>query len=179
MQVTEDVEPLETERADAPSAVGVSVPDASSWTDPLTGADGPRLWDRLLSSETARCRRYHRPATVALVEFIGLDDLVRAWGPAISERTFVRQARTLATEIRSSDHIARIERTRFAILLTETDEIAAINFVERVRAAFERQPGELRIALGWASPTTKTDLHDALSIAERRLLDEIEDDAAD
>jgi diguanylate cyclase (GGDEF)-like protein len=180
--VTEDVEPLETDPADAPAATGatgVSTPDPASWTDPLTGADGPRLWDRLLASETARCRRYRRPATVALVEFLGFDELVRAWGPAISERTFVRQARTLATEIRSSDHIARIERTRFAILLTETDEIAAINFVERVRTAFERQPGELRIALGWASPTAKTDLHDALSTAEQRLLDEIGDDAAD
>jgi diguanylate cyclase (GGDEF)-like protein len=132
------------------------------------------LWDRLLASEVARVRRYRRPATVALVEIVGFDTLERVWGDEIAARTFVRLARTLVTEIRSSDHIARIDRTRFGVLLTETEEIAAINFVERVRAACERQPGELRIAIGWASPTGKADLHDALAIAEERLVAEIE-----
>ena len=88
-------------------------------------------------------------------------------------------ARTLATEIRSSDHIARIDRTRFAVLLTETEEIAAINFVERVRAAFEQQPGELRVAIGWASPTGTSDLHDALATAEARLVAEIAEPGAE
>ena len=82
-------------------------------------------------------------------------------------------ARTLSREIRTSDHIARIEALRFGILLTETTEIAAINFVERARAACER---ELRVAteivavgFGWASPPPKRDLSDAITVAERRL----------
>ena len=173
--MTEDVEPSGTSDADARPTGGVIAPDPSSWSDPLTGCDGPRLWDRLLSSEVARVRRYRRPATVALIEIVGFDELERVWGDEIAERTFVRLARTLATEIRSSDHIARIERTRFGVLLTETEEIAAINFVERVRAACERQPGELRIAIGWASPTAKSDLHAALATAEERLVAEIAD----
>ena len=177
--VTEDVEPTEAPDTDARPMGGVTAPDPSSWSDPLTGCDGPRLWDRLLASEVARVRRYKRPATVALVEIVGFDELERVWGDEIAERTFVRLARTLATEIRSSDHIARIDRTRFAILLTETDEIAAINFVERVRAAFERQPGATRIAIGWASPTKTFDLHDALASAEARLVEEIGEDAAE
>lgn len=175
--VTEDVEPTGTPDADARPIGGVVAPDPSSWGDPLTGCDGPRLWDRLLASEVARVRRYERPATVALIEIVGFDELERVWGDEIAERTFVRLARTLATEIRSSDHIARIDRARFAVLLTETEEIAAINFVERVRAACERQPGELRIAIGWASPTTTFDLHDALATAERRLVEEIDGEA--
>ena len=109
----------------------------SGWTDPLTGTDGPRLWDRVISSEVARVSRYHRPATVVLVDVAGLDDFARAWGTDVAERLFIQLARTMSVESRSSDHIARIDRTRFAILLTETDEIAAINFVERVRAACE------------------------------------------
>jgi two-component system cell cycle response regulator len=173
--VTEDDELPGTPDADAHAAPGVSPPDRTSWNDPLTGADGPRLWDRLLASEVARVRRYRRPATVALVEVVGYDALERVWGEEIAVRTFIRLARALVTEIRSSDHIARIDRTRFGVLLTETDEIAAINFVERVRAAFERQPGELRIAIGWASPTGKTDRHDALALAEERLVGEIEE----
>jgi GGDEF domain-containing protein len=174
--VTEEVDPTASMRVDDRSGERFVPPEPAGWSDPLTGTDGPRLWDRISSSELARVRRYRRPATVALVEIIGLDDVSRVWGAEIAKRAFVRMARTVAVEIRSSDHIARI-------VLTETDEIAAINFVERVRAACEQQPGGLAIALGWASPTATADLHDALTTAEERLTAELamsddEDDPA-
>jgi diguanylate cyclase (GGDEF)-like protein len=152
-----------------------SVP--SGWNDALTGTDGPRLWDRVISSEVARVNRYARPATVVLIEFAGLDVHARRWGIDVSERLFTHLARTLAVELRSSDHIARIARTRFAILLTETDEIAAINIVERVRAACEYQLGAsdlVRIAIGWASPSTTSDLRAAVDVAAERLADELQ-----
>ncbi len=148
-------------------------PEPSGWSDPLTGTDGPRLWDRILGSELARVRRYHRPATVALVEVTGMDDVSRVWGEEIAEQAFIRVARKLAIEIRSSDHIARVDRMRFAVLLTETDEIAAINFVERVRQAIDQQPGEAGVAIGWASPATATDLREAMASAEARLVAEL------
>ena len=151
-----------------------SVP--SGWNDALTGTDGPRLWDRVISSEVARVNRYARPATVVLIEFAGLDVHARRWGVDVSERLFTQLARTLAVELRSSDHIARIGRTRFAILLTETDEIAAINIVERVRAACEYQLGAselVRIAIGWASPSTTSDLRAAIDVAAERLAEEL------
>ena len=69
-----------------------------------------------------------------------------------------------------------IDRTRFAILLTETDEIAAINIVERVRAACEYQLGAselVRIAIGWASPSTTSDLRAAIDVAAERLAEEL------
>ena len=47
---------------------GLLPPVPSGWSDPLTGTDGPRLWDRVISSEIARVKRYRRPATVLLVE---------------------------------------------------------------------------------------------------------------
>lgn len=149
----------------------LSVP--TGWSDPATGTDGPRYWDRIISSEGARVRRYKRPGTVVLVEIAGLARLARRWGPDVAERTLFVAARTLSSEIRTSDHIARIEPIRFGILLTETTEIAAINFVERARAACEqdlRVASEVvAVAFGWASPPPKRDLTDALTIAERRL----------
>lgn len=151
-----------------------SVP--SGWNDALTGTDGPRLWDRVISSEVARVNRYARPATVVLIEFAGLDVHARKWGIDVSERLFTQLARTLAVELRSSDHIARIGRTRFAILLIETDEIAAINIVERVRAACEYQLGAsdlVRIAIGWAGPSTTSDLRAAIDVADERLAEEL------
>jgi GGDEF domain-containing protein len=131
----------------------------------------------MILSEGARVRRYKRPATIVLVEIAGLAPLARQWGPDVAERTLFVAARTLTKEIRTSDHIARIEAIRFGILLTETTEIAAINFVERARVACER---ELRVAseivavaFGWASPPAKGDLSDAVTVAEKRLESEL------
>ena len=172
--MTDEVDPGATMRVDDRSGEEYQPPEPAGWSDPLTGTDGPRLWDRISASELARVRRYHRPATVALVEVVGLDEVTHVWGAEIAERAFVRMARAIAVEIRTSDHIARIDRTRFAVLLTETEEIAAINFVERVRASSERQASGLTIAIGWASPSKTADLRDALTTAEERLLDEMD-----
>jgi diguanylate cyclase (GGDEF)-like protein len=153
------------------------IPPPDGWADVLTGTDGPRLWDRVVLSEGARCRRYHRPVTVAIVEVVGLAALSAEWGWDVAERALAACARRLAREIRSSDHVARIDSARFGVLLPETTEIAAINFVERARASCERElapyRGAVRVGFGWASPPAKGDLADAITVATRRLVDDL------
>jgi diguanylate cyclase (GGDEF)-like protein len=169
-----------SEQAAAPiPIVEAPVPPPTGWNDPLTGTDGPHYWDRLIISETARVRRYKRPATVVLVEIAGLARLGRLWGPDVAERTLVAAARTLSQSIRTSDHIARLEPIRFGILLTETTEIDAINFIERARTSCER---DLRVssevvgvAFGWASPPKSNDLADAFTLATKRLEAELKE----
>jgi diguanylate cyclase (GGDEF)-like protein len=175
--VAQDEGPLDIEISDSDQRPDFLPGIPSGWTDALTGTDGPRLWDRTVSSELARVNRYRRPVTVALIEMRGLDRYARSWGPDVAERLFVQLARTVSVNVRSSDHIARVERTRFALLLPETDEIAAINIVERVRAACEYQLGSsdlVRIGIGWAGSSTTTDLRLAIQIAETRLADELD-----
>jgi diguanylate cyclase (GGDEF)-like protein len=161
------------EAADAIPVITSPVEAPTGWSDPKTGTDGPRYWDRLILSETARAGRYERPVTVVLVEIAGLIAIGKLWGPRVAEHTLAAAARTLSKEIRTSDHIARIEPLRFGLLLTETTEIAAINFVERARAACERDltmgAEVVKVAFGWASPPNGGDLADALALAARRL----------
>jgi diguanylate cyclase len=172
----QDPQPFDVEIMDGGATPNLLPSVPSGWSDALTGTDGPRLWDRIVSSEVARVSRYRRPVTVALVEIAGLDRYARKWGIDVAERLFVQLARTISVNVRSSDHIARVERTRFALLLPETDEIAAINVVERVRAACEFQLGTsdlVRIAIGWAGSSTTTDLRLGIQIADTRLEDEL------
>jgi diguanylate cyclase (GGDEF)-like protein len=147
--------------------------EPAGWSDSLTGADGPRFWDRILASETARARRYSRPATVGFVEVSGLERLAIHWGPQVSERVLVAVGRTIAREVRSSDHVARIAPGRFGVLLTETDEVAAINCFERIRASCETDLGpasvDVVVGFGWASPPRDGDLAQALALADKRL----------
>ena len=144
------------------------------WNDPLTGTDGPHYWDRLIISESARVRRYKRPATIVLVEVAGLDPARPAVGPG-RRRADARQRGAGRCRSRSGRATTSpgSSRSGSAILLTETAEIAAINFIERARAACER---DLRVAsevvgvaFGWASPPKSDDLADAVALAQKRL----------
>jgi diguanylate cyclase (GGDEF)-like protein len=175
-------QPDETGAADRPGDHSASAwPTApSGWSDTITSTDGPHYWDRLMSSERDRVRRYRRPATIVFIEIAHLDRLGELWGEDVAAQSLVRVGRTVMRQIRSSDHAARIDVSRFAVFLPETDEIAAINFVERVRAAIEASLGSMAetvaLAFGWASPADG-DLDAALELAESRLAAELAEEA--
>ena len=82
-------------------------------------------------------------------------------------------ADVLRRSARSSDTIARLDRVRFGLLLPETDEIQAINLVERIRAGCDKWLAAgavaVRLSIGWASPPLGGDLGDALREAEDRM----------
>jgi diguanylate cyclase (GGDEF)-like protein len=150
------------------------------WTDPPTSADGPRLWDRVLLAEASRAARYERPVTVAFAEIHGLEHVTVEHGADAAYRVLTACARHIGAEIRASDHLARLDRTRFGILLPETTEIEAINVLERIRTACERElaavRGELTVAIGWASRATDGELTDAVGVAQARLAADHGDD---
>ncbi len=160
----------------APSAPAPSAPVASVPTHaPAAPTTGPsRLdWEVRLRDEEARYARYRRPVSIVLVEVDGMERLVQRLGPDAAERLVPPIGQTLMRQARAADHVARIGLSRFAVLLPETDEIQAINYVERVRSECDRwlAAGAVatRLALGWACPTPGGDLRTATRIAEDRL----------
>jgi diguanylate cyclase (GGDEF)-like protein len=132
------------------------IPEPGGWEDPLTGLEGPDFWQRLLVAEVARSARYRRPLTVVVIEVEGLADLAETWGDEVARHAMRGAAQCLRRTSRTSDYCMRIGTSRFGVVLTETDEIAAINFVERVREAgprsMPRGADRLRMSFGWASP---------------------------
>jgi diguanylate cyclase (GGDEF)-like protein len=162
-------------------------PGAADGTDPApqgppldaaTGLDLPGAWARWLTEEDARVQRFHRPATIVLVELAGLDRLADRVGDDSAGRLIPPIATALRRDARATDHLARLGDTRFAALLPETTEVQAIHYVERVRSAcdvwLEAGAVALRLSIGWAevNPTRHSSL--ALLDAERRLFAERE-----
>ena len=141
--------------------------------DPATGLESPIVWRRALEDEFLRIARYHRPATVMIIELDGFDRLVERLGEAAGARIVLATARTIRAEARAADRCARLGRGRFAVLLPETDEVKAINFVERVRSECDRwlETGEiaLRLAIGWVILDPSEDAAAAVQEAQRRL----------
>jgi len=165
--------PLPTPAAPAPPAPRASAPRQPAPDPTRPVASGSLSWESRIREEDARLSRYRRPVSIVLVELEGMDRLVERLGADAAERIVPPVGQTLARQARASDHVTRIGSGRFAVLLPETDEVQAINYVERVRAECDRWLAagavSMRLAIGWASPAPGSDLRTATRIAEDRL----------
>jgi diguanylate cyclase (GGDEF)-like protein len=141
--------------------------------DLLTGLEGPASWARIIEIENARLLRYRRPVTVVMVEVEGLRRLAERLGDDPVDRLLPTIGDALRREARATDWVARIGDGRFAAFLPETDEIQAINYVERIRLVCEpwlaSSAVPLWLAIGWSGPTASSDLEFALLRAEERM----------
>ena len=141
--------------------------------DSLTGLEGPASWARIIEIENARLLRYRRPVTVVMVEVEGLRRLAERLGDDPVDRLLPTIGDALRREARATDWVARIGDGRFAVFLPETDEIQAINYVERIRLVCEpwlaSSAVPLWLAIGWSGPTASSDLEFALLRAEERM----------
>jgi diguanylate cyclase (GGDEF)-like protein len=117
--------------------------------------------------------RYGHPATIVLVELAGVDRLAERLGPEAADRLIPPIAATMRRHARAADNLARLGPARFGVLLAETDEVVAINYIERVRSACDvwLQSGAvaLRLSIGWAEVGPKQPVEVALRAAETRL----------
>lgn len=160
----------------ARSATGA--PEPIGWEDDVTGLEGPDFWRRILLAELSRAARYKRSLTIVLIEVDGLREINRDWGTEVVRRALREVGSSLRRMSRTSDHCARVGVTRFGVVLTETDEVAAINFVERVREATPRSLPKaatgLRVGFGWASPRPGESAENLERRAERRLVADLE-----
>ncbi len=151
-------------------------PPLDPFVDPATGLETLLAWERLLAEEGHRYARYKRPVSVVVAELDGLARLVDRVGAEAARRVLPAVGDALRRHARRTDHVAHAGGGRFLMLLPETDEIQAINYVERVRVACERwlEAGAvaLRLSIGWASPTAVGGLEGAVRTAEDRMYGE-------
>ena len=149
--------------------------------DALTGLLDATAFEEAMSHEEARQQRYGRPATVIVLEIDGLAKLVDRLGPEGGGRIEAALGHAIERLARRADYVARLERGRYAALLPETDEVAAINYVERIRSAcdpwLESGAIAMRLAIGWASTTGDAGLTDAVRVATDRMRAELRRDA--
>lgn len=164
-----------------PVAAEAGAVAASSGIDPLTGLLDLGAFTRLVAGEDLRIQRYHRPATVVIFELGGLDRLIDRLGADAADRVIPALADTMRRLARDVDHVARIAPGRFGVLLPETDEISAINYVERVRRACELwlESGAiaLSLAVGWAGTDGDPTLVEAQRLATERMYVELRREA--
>jgi diguanylate cyclase (GGDEF)-like protein len=136
----------------------------------------PSSWATWLEEEAARAVRYERLATIVLVELAGLDRLAERVGVAAADRLIPPVASTIRRHARAADRLARLSATRFGVLLVETDEVSAINYIERIRSSCDvwlaAGAVSLRLSAGWAEIRPDRGAEAAQREAEQRLFDD-------
>ena len=159
----------------SPAVNGGATP-ADPYLDDATGLDSRAAWDRVLSEENARYVRYRRPVALVIAELDGLARFEGQFGADAGRRILAAVGSAMRLNARRTDRVAHVGGGRFLVLLPETDEIQAINYVERVRIECERwlEAGAvaLHLSMGWASPSAVGELDTALRTAEERMFSE-------
>jgi diguanylate cyclase (GGDEF)-like protein len=148
-------------------------PASARGRDALTGLLDAVAFEDVMAHEDARESRYRRPATVVILELDGLERLVERLGPAAGNRVEPALADTISRLARRADYVARLAPGQFAVLMPETDEIAAINYIERIRRACELwlESGAIamRLAIGWAGTSGDASLPAVMRTATDRM----------
>jgi diguanylate cyclase len=116
--------------------------------DALTGLYNRGGWDRLLSSEESRCRRFGHPACLLSIDLDGLKEINDSAGHAAGDELLLQAATAIRSSIRERDVAARCGGDEFAVLAVECDELGGASLVGRLQEAFIAC--EVRASIGFA-----------------------------
>lgn len=135
-----------------------------STLDGMTGVFNRRHWEVLLRTEFENCRRYHRSASLLLIDIDHFKSINDNWGHDVGDQAIVAVTRQLQLTLRTSDLIGRFGGDEFAVIMSGTPAENAIAAMSRVheRLAELRLPGcpqvKLCISVGVA-PLTPSMMH--------------------
>ncbi len=101
-------------------------------TDGLTGLLNRKAFFELLDFEVDRCRRYHRPVSIAYIDVDDFKTINDRYGHGTGDRFLMTLAKTLNKGSRTTDKVARLGGDEFAILMPETDEIGSKVVLDRL-----------------------------------------------
>ena len=106
-------------------------------TDSLTGAANRRAFMQFLELATDRARRHQIPASVIMIDLDHFKRINDSHGHAVGDRVLIDTVSTIQKCLRDCDMLGRLGGEEFAVVLHDTDRIAAAAAAERIRASVE------------------------------------------
>lgn len=100
--------------------------------DAETGVGNQRAFQRVLEREIARARRTAQPLSVLRMKVDNLDDLCGHYGEAACRFLMRRLAQRVASCLRETDHLSRVEDDQFGVLLPACSEPHGHDIGERL-----------------------------------------------
>lgn len=129
-----------------------------STVDPLTRAGNRRLLDDMLAQLVARGAR--EPQSVLMLDIDFFKDVNDRFGHAAGDLCLARLVSEVKSLLNAHEHVFRYGGEEF-LILTPSDEVAALALAERVRAHIEQlaliRDARITVSIGvarWAAPET-------------------------
>ncbi|MDQ2621891.1 MAG: GGDEF domain-containing protein, partial [Actinomycetota bacterium] len=135
-------------------------------TDPLTGIDNRRGWNRMISAAVGRSRRHSQPLCLAILDLDGFKTYNDTHGHQAGDALLRQTASTWQGLIRVDDHIARYGGDEFVVTLPHTSLESAMDVIDRLRQAV---PPETRCSAGVALWDGEEPVGNLLERADRAL----------
>jgi diguanylate cyclase (GGDEF)-like protein/PAS domain S-box-containing protein len=85
--------------------------------DPLTGAWNRRRFEREVSEQIGRARRYGEQAAVLIIDLDGFKEINDTYGHRVGDKALKAVASALKRRLRDTDVVARVGGDEFAVLL--------------------------------------------------------------
>lgn len=104
-----------------------------SMLDPLTRISNLRGFEKDISREIARAHRAEHALTILTIEIDQFDDLNDHYGERSGEFVVKKVAERISSGLRSTDMMARLSRSKFALLIPASGEMLAQEIAERMR----------------------------------------------
>lgn len=140
--------------------------------DGLTEVNNKRYLDDFLDRELARCRRYNRPLSVAMMDIDRFKSINDTHGHLTGDFVLKELARLVKKRVRREELFARYGGEEFSLVLPETDKNGARALCEQIRQmieahnfSFEGHRIEVTISIGIAE--LERGVTDALQLVKR------------
>ncbi len=105
--------------------------------DPLTEISNLRGFERDINREIARARRADHPFSIVIIEIDEYDDLYEHYGDVRGQFVVKKVTQRIASDLRATDLMARLSRSRLAVLIPCAGEGLAQDIGERMRRDIE------------------------------------------
>lgn len=136
--------------------------------DKLTQALNRRAWDRILTSEEARCVRHNHSACIICIDVDNLRAVNNAGGREKGDELLIKVAHVLRRACRGYDVVARTGEDEFAILAVECGLKGAKGIFDRINSGLQKDG--IKASLGIALRNASTGLPRTFEEATNTLL---------
>lgn len=122
--------------------------------DKLTQTLNRRAWDRVLTSEEARCVRHNHSACVICVDIDGLRAINESQGREKGDEQLLKVAQILKRACRGYDVVARTGEDEFAILAVECGLKGAKGIFDRITGGLQKEGVKACLGIALRNATT-------------------------
>ena len=105
--------------------------------DPLTQISNLRGFEKDIAREISRARRADQALTILVMEIDEFDDLYDHYGDRSGHFVVKKVAERISSDLRATDMMARLSRSRFALLIPGSGEMLGQEIAERMRNDIE------------------------------------------